>query len=85
MDLPIQLYFYLEWGILKGELPHSGTREAILLRFVFSPLSGVLLVRFLPTRAENEHKTNTPLNCNLSRKKRQSFALPFNNTYLNQP
>ena len=45
MDLPIQLYFYLEWGILKGELPHSGTREAILLRFVFSPLSGVLLVR----------------------------------------
>jgi hypothetical protein len=29
------------------------------------PLSGVSLVRFLPTRARNEHKINTPLNRNL--------------------
>ena len=45
------------------------------LNETLSPLSGVLLVRFLSLVTENEHIINTPINSNLSNTKTTADCL----------
>ena len=68
-----------ERGVHRGErmLKFRKMRHVrFFLNETLFPLCGVSLVRFLPTRARNEHK-NPPINSNLSTKKTTEHDLWF--------
>ena len=57
-NLPIQIHFGEERGILKGERMSESDVTSVVCHSpdLLSTLSGVLLVRFLPLLEENEQK-----------------------------